>query len=61
MNGNDHLLFGRPQVTENCRQHLLLRTDILQKMVVGCTCLIERPLTWTALFNSGPDRCTHKY
>ena len=28
--------FSRPQVIENSRQHLLLRTDILQKTVVGC-------------------------
>ena len=28
-----------PQVTENCRQFSLLRTDILQKTVVRCPCL----------------------
>ena len=27
--------FSRPQVTENFSQYLLLRTDILQKTVVG--------------------------
>ena len=37
---NDHLeIFSLPQVIENCRQFLLLRTDILQKTVVGCPCL----------------------
>ena len=29
-------IFSRPQVIENARQYLLLRTDILQKTVVGC-------------------------
>lgn len=29
-------IFSRPQVIENSRQYLLLRTDILQKTVVGC-------------------------
>ena len=34
---NSHLeILSRPQVIENSRQHLLLRTDILQKTVVGC-------------------------
>ena len=34
---NDHLeIFSRPQVIENLRQYLRLRTDILQKTVVGC-------------------------
>ena len=28
--------FNRPQAIENSRQHLLLRTDILQKTVDGC-------------------------
>ena len=33
---NGHLeIFSRPQVTENSRQHLPLRTDILQKRVMG--------------------------
>ena len=33
---NGHLeIFSRPEVTENSRQHLLLRTNILQKTVVG--------------------------
>ena len=37
---NGHLeIFSLPQVIENCRQFLLLRTDILQKTVVGCPCL----------------------
>ena len=36
---NVHLeIFIRPQEKENSRQYLLLRTDILQKEVVGCTC-----------------------
>ena len=29
-------ILSRPQVIENPRQYLLLRTDILQKTVVGC-------------------------
>ena len=29
-------IFSRIQVIENSRQYLLLRTDILQKTVVGC-------------------------
>ena len=29
-------IFSRPQVIEYSRQYLLLRTDILQKTVVGC-------------------------
>ena len=29
-------IFSLPQVIENSRQYLLLRTDILQKTVVGC-------------------------
>ena len=34
---NGHLeTCSRPQAIENSRQHLLLRTDILQKAVVGC-------------------------
>ena len=34
---NRHLeIFSHAQVTENSRQYLLLRTDILQKTVVGC-------------------------
>ena len=34
---NGHLeMFSRPQAKENSRQSLLLRTDILQKTVVGC-------------------------
>ena len=31
-------IFSRSQVTENSRQYLLLRTDILQETVVGCPC-----------------------
>ena len=34
-NGNLEIL-SRPHVIENSRQYLLLRTDILQKPVVGC-------------------------
>ena len=29
-------IFSRPQIIENSRQYLLLRTDILQKIVVEC-------------------------
>jgi len=37
--GNGHLeTFSRPQVIENSRRYLHLRTDILQKTVVGCPC-----------------------
>ena len=40
---NGHLeIFSRPQVMENSRQYLLLRTDILQKTVVGCPCSLAR-------------------
>ena len=36
---NGHLeIFSLPQVIENCKQYLLLRTDILQKTVIGCPC-----------------------
>ena len=35
---NGHLeVLSRPQVIENSRQSLLLRTDILRKTVVGCS------------------------
>ena len=34
---NCHLeIFSRPQLIENSRQYSLLRTDVLQKTVVGC-------------------------
>ena len=34
---NDHLeIFSRSQVIQNSRQYLLLRTNILQKTLVGC-------------------------
>ena len=34
---NVHLeIFSRRQAEKNSRQHLILRTDILQKTVVGC-------------------------
>ena len=34
---NGHLeCFSPPQDIENCRQFLLLRTDISQKTVIGC-------------------------
>ena len=34
---NVHLeLFSRPQAKENSRQCLLLRTDVIEKTVVGC-------------------------
>ena len=36
---NGHLeIFIRPQVIENSRRYLRLRTDILQKTDVGCPC-----------------------
>ena len=39
MEWNGHLeLFSPLQVIENSRQYLLLRTDILQKTVVGYPC-----------------------
>ena len=31
-------ILSLPQGIENCRQFVLLRTDILQKTVVGCPC-----------------------
>ena len=35
---NDHLvIFSLPQAIENSREFLLLRTDILQETVVGCS------------------------
>ena len=40
---NGHLeIFSRPQVMENSRQYLLLRTDILQKTVVECPWLVYK-------------------
>ena len=40
---NGHLeFFSCSQEIENCRQYLLLRTDILQKTVVGCPGKINR-------------------
>ena len=39
---NGHLeIFSRPQVIENSRQYLLLRTDILLKTIVGYPCVVE--------------------
>ena len=35
-------IFSLPQVIENCRQFLLLRTDIVQKTVVRCPCLSSK-------------------
>ena len=35
-------IFSRPQVIENSRQYLLLRTDILQKTVVGWPWLVYK-------------------
>ena len=32
-------IFSRPQVVQKSRQYLLLQTDILKKIVVGCPCL----------------------
>ena len=47
---NDHLeIFSCPQVIENSSQYLFLRTDILQKKVVGCLCfsltIVEKKTT----------------
>ena len=40
---NCHLeIFSLPQAIENSRQFVLLRTDILQKTVVGCPCRFLR-------------------
>ena len=37
---NSHLgNISRPQVIENSSQYLLLQTDILQKIVIGCPCI----------------------
>ena len=36
-------IFSRPQVIENSRQNFLLRTDISQKTVAGCPCLLIKP------------------
>ena len=37
MNGTVHLeIFSLPQAIENSREYFLLRTDIIQKTVVGC-------------------------
>ena len=33
-------MFSLPQVLENSRQYLPLRTDILQTTVVGCPCVL---------------------
>ena len=45
---NGHLeMFSRPQVIEKSRQYLPLRTDILQKSIVGCPCCIG----WTCSFS----------
>ena len=42
MNGTVHLeIFSLTQAIENSRQFLLLRTDILQKTVVGCPCFLN--------------------
>ena len=38
-------IFNRPQAKENSRQYLLLATDILQKSVVGCPCIL-----WIKMF-----------
>jgi len=38
-------IFSRPQVIENFRQYMLLRTDILQKTVVGCPWTIAQTVT----------------
>ena len=39
-NGNLEIL-SRPHVIENSRQYLLLRTDILQRPVVGCPWIVK--------------------
>ena len=38
-NGHLEIFSYCPQIKENSRQYLLLRTDILQKTVVGCPAL----------------------
>ena len=49
---NGHLgIVSRPRVIENSRQFLLLRTDILQKTVVGCP--------WFRLENGSVQRDSH--
>ena len=48
-------IFSGPQVIENSRQYLLLRTDILQKTVIGFLWLIfEMPAN--TLIHSGYSR-----
>ena len=37
---NNVEIFSLPQVIENSRQYLLLRTDILQKIVAGCPLIL---------------------
>ena len=50
MNGTGHLeILSHPQGIENSRQFLLLRTDILQKAVVGCPCPLHEKIR--LLFN----------
>ena len=45
MNGTGHLeILSHPQGIENSRQFLLLRTDILQKAVVGCPCPLHEKI-----------------
>ena len=43
-------IFSLPQAIENSRQFLLLRTDILQKIVVGCP---ESWHQWNFLLHDG--------
>ena len=42
-------MFGPPTAIENSRQFLLLRTDILQKTVIGCPCYY-----FSIFFSRGP-------
>ena len=50
MNWNSHLEFlNRSQAIENSRQSFLLRTDILQKTVVGCPWFKRLPKKLTSI------------
>ena len=61
MNGTGRLeIFSRPQVIENFRQNMLLRTDISQKTVVGCLLTSQNESTvplnkdWPKLLQKAP-------
>ena len=47
---NCHIeIFSRPQVIENSKQYLLLRTDILQETVLGYVMRVLLRFKWTFL------------